>query len=229
MATTANTRPRLASSTGARASPVSLRPGTVISSTPITAAAVRVDVWEHSPAITAHPPAGVPARSMQAEDRAATRADRLPMVPPDTKHPPALGGRPARLASQRQGLVLGPHRPRPLQPGAGVDGAGAHHHVGDDRHLGRRGRDVGQVAGEVGRQAGRLEDLGEDAQDLGRAQSLLGDARPDPLVEPARGDGMAEHDPVGVEAHPALGEGQGPLAEHVVGRCRSRAFRGTTR
>jgi hypothetical protein len=42
-----------------------------------------------------------PPRACSAASRAATRADRLPIVPPWTKAPPASSGSPARSANQR--------------------------------------------------------------------------------------------------------------------------------
>ncbi len=45
--------------------------------------------------------AGRRPRRSAAAWRAATRAERLPFVPPETKQPPASGGSPARSASHR--------------------------------------------------------------------------------------------------------------------------------
>ncbi len=68
-------------------------------------------------AATRHGRAPAPARPScralaRAVSRAATRADRFPMVPPGTKTPPAAEGRPARSAIQRSAWFS-------------VDGAGA--------------------------------------------------------------------------------------------------------
>ena len=80
-------------------------PPTTTSSASMTWAHVRTEACDDGPVTMTHrsgrPPVPRTARAAAAW-RAATRADRLPMVPPDTKQPPADGGRPARSDSQRR-------------------------------------------------------------------------------------------------------------------------------
>jgi hypothetical protein len=58
------------------------------------------DEWVSSVTQTAHR-AGREPRRCNADSRAATSADRLPIVPPCTNTPPASAGSPARSAIQR--------------------------------------------------------------------------------------------------------------------------------
>ena len=50
---------------------------------------------------------------MRAAERAATRAERLPIVPPGTNTPPASGGSPARSAIQRRATFSAKTAPAP--------------------------------------------------------------------------------------------------------------------
>ena len=59
-------------------------------------------------------PAGRGARAAAA--RAATSAERLPAEPPDTKHPPAAGGKSGEVGDPAQRLVLGVDRAGGLEP-----------------------------------------------------------------------------------------------------------------
>ncbi len=67
----------------------------------MTAAAAATEEWAWSVAASRSLPGGRPCSATNA-CRAATSADRLPTVPPWTKHPPASSGMPARSASQRR-------------------------------------------------------------------------------------------------------------------------------
>ena len=88
-----------------RFSPVS-RPcsstGTPRKSTSMTSHALLTEECAWVVPATAHRRGSSPARRERAVCRAATSADRLPIVPPGTNTPPAVSGRPARSATQRR-------------------------------------------------------------------------------------------------------------------------------
>ena len=77
--------------------------GTVTSSASMTSQADWIDECAPYVVATLQGRASVPAASARARAvcRAETRAERLPIVPPGTKAPPACGGSPARSAIQR--------------------------------------------------------------------------------------------------------------------------------
>jgi CheY-like chemotaxis protein len=54
-----------------------------------------------------------PPRRTRAACRAATRAERLPIVPPETKQPPALSGQPSRSTSQARAAFSAKMAPAP--------------------------------------------------------------------------------------------------------------------
>ncbi len=90
---------------------------------------------------------------------------------------------PDEVGDPAQGLVLGPHRPGPLEPRPGVDRRRADHEVEDDRGVARRARDEGEVARVVDRQAGGRELVGEDPHRLGAAEAARGDGAAERRVE----------------------------------------------
>ena len=74
---------------------------TVSRSTSITRAADATDEWTVSAHAICQRGGRAPPRAVVAACRAATSADRLPAVPPETKQPPASAGMPARSAIHR--------------------------------------------------------------------------------------------------------------------------------
>ena len=88
-------------------SPRSRRSSPVVASrtsTSMTRAAESIEECAPSEATTAHltgRPEPSASRRRIASSRAAMRADRFPMVPPEAKQPPAPSGRPTRSATQR--------------------------------------------------------------------------------------------------------------------------------
>ena len=126
------------------------------------------------------PPRGVGAPRVRelrrrAASRAVTSAERLPIVPPCTKTPPAPRGRPNSAREPVQHLVLGVDRAGALHPRAAVDGGCRHHDVERQRGLGRGRGDEGEVAGVVGRHAGRREHVLEQRDRAPRADAVGGD------------------------------------------------------
>ncbi len=78
----------------------------------MTVAAARTELWASPVAANLH--LGVaPSSRRRALSRAATRALRLPMVAPDTKHPPAVDGHPARDASHANAWFSAAMAPAP--------------------------------------------------------------------------------------------------------------------
>ena len=107
-ATTAKTLPSAPPSTRARAGPVSLlrsSPGTSRTRTPMTSAAERIEEWASAAQARLQPPSGSGGRPAErrrcwAVCRAATSAERFPVVPPLTNVPPAVAGQPSSVAIQ---------------------------------------------------------------------------------------------------------------------------------
>ena len=60
------------------------------------------------------PPDGRLPRRASAVSRAATRADRLPIVPPDTKQPPAVRGQPSSSTNQPNASFSAKIAPAPV-------------------------------------------------------------------------------------------------------------------
>ena len=113
------------SSTRGSAGPVSRprsSPGTSTTSTSITSAAERIEECASAVQASAQPPSGAAAArgapALRAVCRAATRAERLPVVPPLTKRPAGRrrASRAGRRASRAPGSRRG-SRPRPSPSG----------------------------------------------------------------------------------------------------------------
>ncbi len=101
--------------TARRAGPVSRQcssTGTPTSSASMTSQAEEID--ECAPAVAATRLGRTPAAAVRrAVCRAATRADRLPIVPPGVKTPPAPAGSPTRSAIQRSAWFSAYTAPEP--------------------------------------------------------------------------------------------------------------------
>ncbi len=108
VATTAKTLSPYSSSAARTAAPRSTPSsptGTPTTSTSITRAAEAIEECASTLQTTRHASGrGFPASAnrSRAASRAATRAERLPSVPPCTNTPPAPAGRPNSFASQRR-------------------------------------------------------------------------------------------------------------------------------
>ena len=178
VATAANT-PSAPSSAARSASPC-IRPassaGTGSTSTSMKRAAARTEEWTSSLHATRQR-SGAPPRSWRACSRAACSADRLPLVPPWTKQPPALRGQPGEVGEPAQRLVLGVHRARALEPAAAVDRAGAEQQLDVGGGGRRRRRDEREVARMVDRDGQRQQHVAEAPQRLLRAEALGGHGR----------------------------------------------------
>ena len=170
-ATTAKTRcsPRDSTESRARASASPCRrcswsTSTVTRSTSITSAASWSDEWASGLTAIAQrrDSRDRPPDRSRTVWRAVTSAERLALVPPCTKVPPAPGGKPGEVGDPPQRLVLGVDGAGSFEPVAPAHRRGADDEVEQHRCLGGGARDEGEEARVAGGDAGRREHLGED-------------------------------------------------------------------
>ena len=108
------------------------------------------------------------------------------------EHATGRGGHARQVRDPSQGLVLGPHRARPLQPAAAVDRGRADREVEQHARLGRSARHEREVGGVVGRDRGGREHLRPHAERLLAADPAGGDRRPGPLGQLLSGGGAVQ-------------------------------------
>ena len=82
------------------------------------------------------------------------------------KGAPGLWREAGEIGQPAQRFVLGEDRAGRFQPAAGVDPGGSHQQIEEDRDLGRRMGDEGEVARMVGRNGGRRQLLDPMAERL---------------------------------------------------------------
>ena len=85
--------------------------GTGSASTPSIASAFPTDEWASSLMAMRGRSGALPPRRWEAVSLATINADRLPAEPPETKHPPASGGSPARSERIRRAWFSAPTAP----------------------------------------------------------------------------------------------------------------------